>query len=58
MKQLVPPFNNESATAKVQAVENAWNSKDPEKVSQAYAMFILSIPNGETEIYFSQGGHQ
>lgn len=38
MKQLVPPFNKESATAKVQAAENAWNSKDPEKVSQAYAI--------------------
>ncbi len=38
MKQLVPPFNKESATAKVQAAENTWNSKDPEKVSQAYAI--------------------
>ena len=38
MKQIAPPFNKESATAKVQAAENAWNSKDPEKVSQAYAI--------------------
>ncbi len=38
MKNLVPPFNKESAIAKVQAAENAWNSKDLEKVSQAYAI--------------------
>lgn len=32
----VPPFTAETAAAKVQAAENAWNSKDPEKVSLAY----------------------
>ena len=31
-----PPFTLESATAKVQAAEDAWNSRDPERVSLAY----------------------
>ena len=34
----LPPFNFESATQKVQMAENAWNSKDPEKVSLAYTI--------------------
>ncbi|MDI1353814.1 MAG: nuclear transport factor 2 family protein [bacterium] len=34
----LPPFNFETATQKVQMAENAWNSKDPEKVSLAYTM--------------------
>ena len=32
----VPPFTQETAAQKVQAAENAWNTKDPEKVSMAY----------------------
>ncbi|MGI9543474.1 MAG: nuclear transport factor 2 family protein [Cyclobacteriaceae bacterium] len=36
MKNLAPPFNQESAKTKVQMAENAWNSCDPEKVSLAY----------------------
>ncbi|MGL5016899.1 MAG: DUF1348 family protein, partial [Luteolibacter sp.] len=32
----VPPFTEESATQKVQAAEDAWNSRDPERVSLAY----------------------
>ena len=31
-----PPFTLETALAKVQAAENAWNSRDPVKVSLAY----------------------
>ncbi len=32
----LPPFSVESATQKVRLAENAWNTKDPEKVSLAY----------------------
>ena len=32
-----PPFTAESARAKVQAAEDAWNSCDPERVSKAYS---------------------
>jgi uncharacterized protein len=32
----LPPFDISSATAKVRAAENGWNSRDPEKVSLAY----------------------
>jgi nuclear transport factor 2 (NTF2) superfamily protein len=35
-KNLIPPFNSESARAKVQAAEDAWNSRNPERVSLAY----------------------
>lgn len=31
-----PPFTLESALAKVQFAEDAWNSRDPERVSRAY----------------------
>lgn len=34
----LPPFNFETATQKVQMAEDAWNSKDPEKVSLAYTI--------------------
>jgi nuclear transport factor 2 (NTF2) superfamily protein len=32
----LPPFTLETATRKVRAAENAWNTRDPEKVSLAY----------------------
>lgn len=32
----IPPFTVESAIQKVQAAEDAWNTKDPEKVCMAY----------------------
>ena len=31
-----PPFTRESAIQKVRAAEDAWNSRDPERVSLAY----------------------
>jgi uncharacterized protein len=33
----LPPFTAETAAQKVQAAEDAWNSRDPERVSQAYS---------------------
>jgi uncharacterized protein len=35
-KPPLPPFTLETAKAKVQAAEDAWNTRDPEKVSLAY----------------------
>lgn len=35
-KLIVPPFNEESAKAKVKAAQDAWNSRDPERVALAY----------------------
>ena len=34
---LKPPFTRETAVLKVRAAENAWNSRDPERVSLAYS---------------------
>ena len=34
----LPPFNEESAKQKIQAAEDAWNSKNPEKISMAYTL--------------------
>ena len=31
-----PPFTKETALAKVKAAENAWNTRDPERVALAY----------------------
>jgi len=33
-----PPFNSETAAKKVQMAEDAWNSKNPEKVALAYTV--------------------
>ncbi|TDI99134.1 MAG: nuclear transport factor 2 family protein [Candidatus Dadabacteria bacterium] len=35
-KPPLPPFTLETATRKVQAAEDAWNTRDPEKISLAY----------------------
>ena len=34
----LPPFNFQTATVKVQMAEDAWNTKNPEKVSLAYTI--------------------
>ena len=34
----LPPFTRETALRKVQAAEDAWNSRDPERVSLAYTV--------------------
>lgn len=31
-----PPFNRDTASQKARLAENAWNTRDPEKVAQAY----------------------
>ena len=39
MSQVItPPFSAESARLKVQLAEDAWNSRDPERVAQAYSV--------------------
>jgi nuclear transport factor 2 (NTF2) superfamily protein len=37
MRPPVPPFNEETARQKVQAAEDAWNTRDPTKVAAAYS---------------------
>ena len=34
----LPPFTRETAMQKVQAAEDAWNSRDPERVAGAYSL--------------------
>ena len=34
----LPPFTEESARQKVQAAEDAWNSRDPDRVALAYTL--------------------
>ena len=38
MKQIKPPFTKETAIAKVQLAEDAWNSRNPEKIAKAYSL--------------------
>ena len=33
---IVPPFDEQSALQKVQLAEDAWNSRDPQRISMAY----------------------
>ena len=37
LKKPLPPFTRESATEKVRLAEDAWNSRDPQRVSQVYS---------------------
>lgn len=37
-KHPIPPFTAETAKQKIQMAEDAWNSKDPHRVSQAYTI--------------------
>ena len=37
MKLPLPPFNKITAEEKVKKAENAWNTKDPVAVSEAYS---------------------
>jgi nuclear transport factor 2 (NTF2) superfamily protein len=37
MRPPVPPFTAETAAQKVQSAEDAWNTRDPEKVAAAYS---------------------
>ncbi|KQM68403.1 histidine kinase [Pedobacter sp. Leaf216] len=34
----LPPFNEETAIQKIQKAEDAWNSKDPIRISKAYTL--------------------
>ena len=36
MRPPVPPFDDDSARRKVQAAEDAWNTRDPVRVAAAY----------------------
>ena len=36
MPTLIPPFTHETAIAKVRMAEDAWNSRDPQRVSLGY----------------------
>ena len=36
MRPPLPPFTDETARQKVQAAEDAWNTRDPERVAAAY----------------------
>jgi nuclear transport factor 2 (NTF2) superfamily protein len=38
MQTIKPPFTFETAAKKVQAAEDAWNSRDPERVALAYSV--------------------
>jgi len=51
----LPPFTRETATQKVRLAEDAWNSRDPEKVSLAYTVDSVwrnraEFPHGREEI--------
>jgi len=51
----LPPFTRETAIQKVRLAEDAWNSRDPEKVSLAYTVNSMwrnraEFPHGREEI--------
>jgi nuclear transport factor 2 (NTF2) superfamily protein len=55
IKYPVPPFDKASALKKVQLAEDAWNSKDPERIALAYSIDTewrnrSSFINGRDEV--------
>jgi uncharacterized protein len=57
----VPPFTAETAAQKVRAAEDAWNTRDPNRVSLAYtedsrwrnrSQFINDVPIAEADRKF------
>jgi nuclear transport factor 2 (NTF2) superfamily protein len=51
----LPPFNHETAVLKVRAAEDAWNTREPERVALAYSMDSCwrnraEFPKGREEI--------
>jgi nuclear transport factor 2 (NTF2) superfamily protein len=51
----LPPFNMETALQKVQMTEDAWNSKDPDRISLAYSVDTewrnrIDFINGREEV--------
>lgn len=51
----LPPFNQQTATEKVRAAEDGWNSRDPAKIARAYTSNSnwrnrTDIINGRPEI--------
>ncbi|MCV3271253.1 nuclear transport factor 2 family protein [Roseobacter sinensis] len=51
----LPPFSYEEAVAKVRMAENAWNTRDPAKVAQAYTPDTrwrnrAEFPRGRAEV--------
>ncbi|HSY59489.1 MAG TPA: nuclear transport factor 2 family protein [Terriglobales bacterium] len=54
-RQPLPPFTRETAIQKVRLAEDAWNTRDPEKVSLAYSVDSrwrnrAEFPRGRQEI--------
>ena len=54
-KYPLPPFNEETAAQKVQMAEDAWNAKDPVKISMAYSENTewrnrINFINGRAEV--------
>jgi nuclear transport factor 2 (NTF2) superfamily protein len=48
----VPPFSLEDAIKKVRLAENAWNTRDPHKVTRQPPSTCLSIPSSSHANYF------
>lgn len=51
----VPPFTYETAVAKTRGAEDAWNSRDPERVAQVYTEDTMwrnraEFPRGREEV--------
>jgi nuclear transport factor 2 (NTF2) superfamily protein len=54
-KPPLPPFTEETAIQKVRMAEDAWNSRDPERVAQVYTLDTVwrnrtEFPKGRDEV--------
>ncbi|CAB4684435.1 unannotated protein [freshwater metagenome] len=56
VKQPTPPFDRQTAVQKVRMAEDAWNSRDPDRVVQVYTEDTLwrnraEFPRGRAEVH-------
>lgn len=57
MRPPVPPFTEEGARQKVQAAEDAWNTRDPERVAEA-SINDVRIEEADRRILGSRPGSE
>ena len=49
----LPPFDRESALTKVQAAEDAWNTRDPERVALIDQLLVIAIERSSVAVGYT-----
>ena len=55
-KYPIPPFTEETAKQKIQLAEDAWNSKNPEKIENGVIVRNLSMEEPQSSLFCKVNG--